>query len=351
MINPGILKGGIVMMKRRTKSVCLALSVSLVLLLLTPFVTPSIAKKRFFSMSTATAGGTVYPVGVIIADYWTKTLPKYGITDLQIRAQTSAGSNANCEMLRNEEVEFSTMNGVVTPACHFGRKYKAMEGKPIKDYRVLFGLWPDLFTVVVRKDANIKSVKDFRGKRVAVGRARGGTESVLRSTLAVFNIDYRKRNDLKPSYIGFTQAAEALQNGMIDIAFFNVGPPAGAIQSVMAAAGDSVEFFKWPSDEVDKIVNAVPEIYRTALPANSYMHQPETIPCPANGEFIVCRTSKVDDKLAYTLTKIVFENLKDLEVSHSIFRFMSLQNTVKGTVVPYHPGSIKYFKEKGAWNK
>jgi TRAP transporter TAXI family solute receptor len=317
---------------------------------LTIFVQASYAK-TFYSMSTATAGGLVYPCGVIIADLWTQKLPEYGVDDLNIRAQVSAGSNANCEMLRNGEVELSTMNGLVTPACYFGKRFKAMEGKPIEDFRVLFGLWPDFFTVVVRKDANIKSVNDFRGKRMAVGRARGGTESMARSFLAVFGIDYRTRDDLKPEYLGFTQAAEAMQNNMIDIAFFNVGPPAGAIQSLLAAAGDRVELFKWPSDEIDKIVAAVPEIYRAVLPANSYANQPEPIPCPANGEFIVTRTSVVDDHLAYILTKIVFENLDALRVSHSIFRFVNLENTVKGTVVPYHPGSIKYFKEKGAWPK
>lgn len=337
------------MAKEKMKFTILLLSICLTLLLISPFAPYSIAETRFLSMSTATSGGTVYPVGVIIADYWTKKLPEFGYKDIKIRAQVSAGSNANCEMLRKGEVELSTMNGLVTPACYAGKKYKAMEGKPIKDFRVLFGLWPDFFTVVVRKDANIKSVNDFRGKRMAVGRARGGTESMSRSFLEAFGIDYRTRKDLKPEYIGFTQAAQAMQNGMLDIAFFNVGPPSGAIQSLIASASDFVEFFKWPSDEIDKIVKAVPEIYRTVLPANSYKNQPEAIPCPANGEFIVTRTSNIDNKLAYTMTKLVMENLKELQVSHSIFRFMGLENAAKGTVVPIHPGTIEYLKEKGAW--
>jgi len=60
---------------------------------------------------------------------------------------------------------------------------------------------------------------------------------------------------------------------------------------------------------------------------------------------LVC-SAKADSDL-HKVLKALFDHKADLVAVHSDAREFALQNAVIKTVVPYHPGAIKFFKEKG----
>jgi uncharacterized protein len=56
----------------------------------------------------------------------------------------------------------------------------------------------------------------------------------------------------------------------------------------------------------------------------------------------------MDDKTAYAITKATFENVVDLVRVHAEAVNIKLENQkAENSSIPWHPGAIKYFAEKG----
>ena len=57
---------------------------------------------------------------------------------------------------------------------------------------------------------------------------------------------------------------------------------------------------------------------------------------------------KMDEKLAYDLTKTMMEKREDLaQVHKEALNIKDANQTAKNAGIPWHPGAIKYFTEKG----
>ena len=56
----------------------------------------------------------------------------------------------------------------------------------------------------------------------------------------------------------------------------------------------------------------------------------------------------MDEKLAYQITRAVFENQAELAGVHAEAKNLRLEaQTAVGSPVPFHPGAARYFAEKG----
>jgi hypothetical protein len=57
---------------------------------------------------------------------------------------------------------------------------------------------------------------------------------------------------------------------------------------------------------------------------------------------------KMDDKTAYNITKAIFEHKDELVRVHKEAENFKLENQkASATPIPYHPGAMKYYAEKG----
>jgi TRAP-type uncharacterized transport system substrate-binding protein len=61
---------------------------------------------------------------------------------------------------------------------------------------------------------------------------------------------------------------------------------------------------------------------------------------------------KVSDEAAYLITKVLWENYTEFEKVHKLLKDWTPSRFVsKNAMIPYHPGGIKFYKEKGAWDE
>ena len=82
------------------------------------------------------------------------------------------------------------------------------------------------------------------------------------------------------------------------------------------------------------------------IPANTYKGQTAEVPTVAVNAVLIAGTQLKDD-MVYNLTKALFENQAELASAHAKGKELNLQYAVKGVSIPFHPGAVKYYKEKG----
>jgi TRAP-type uncharacterized transport system substrate-binding protein len=55
------------------------------------------------------------------------------------------------------------------------------------------------------------------------------------------------------------------------------------------------------------------------------------------------------ENLAHDITKVLFEEQPTLAAIHPQARELALETATRGATIPYHPGAIRYYRERGAW--
>jgi uncharacterized protein len=63
---------------------------------------------------------------------------------------------------------------------------------------------------------------------------------------------------------------------------------------------------------------------------------------------ILVASDKMDEKTAYNIVKAIFEKKPELVAVHKEAENIKLENQkTAATPIPFHPGALKYFAEKG----
>ncbi len=303
-------------------------------------VKPVYARIRFFTIATATPGGTYYPVGTGLATLWTEKLKGEGI---RISAQSSAGSVENINMLRDGEAEFAILQGLIGSMAWKGEG--VFKGRAYKGLRCISALWPNVeHFVLIEKKVKTGNVLDIKGTHFCIGRAGSGTE---RSTLTIMGALGMSIKDIKPEYLGYGDAARAIKDGTIDGGAFPAGPPVAAVSDLFATPNLQVRILEFTDKQLKMVKeNSLYPAFRYVLPPNTYMGQKQPIRTIAQPNFLGVR-KEVDPEVVYKVTKVMYENLPYLRRVHKACRFIKLESALSGLPAPLHLGAYKYYKEQG----
>ncbi len=303
------------------------------------------AERRAYILSTATTGGTYYPVGVAIA-----TLTKIKLepaTGVSLSAISSAGSAENVKLIREKVAQFAIMQGIYGLWAYRGEGRVARDG-PQTHLRSLTMLWRNVEHFVVRakyvRTGTMDDLRTLGGARFSIGKKYSGAEGSGRNILTRLGIDAEGALDLV--YMGYGQSAEALQNGLIAGMNIPAGPPVAAVTRAFAALGDKAAILEF-TDQHLAALNVEDDLYvRWTLPAGTYPGQVRPVNTVAEPNVLVVH-AEVDEDAVYLITKTIYENLPFLHGIHGITRTMTLENAIVGLPAPLHPGAARYYRERG----
>lgn len=294
----------------------------------------SAAAATFINIGTGTTGGTYYPVGAAMAKIWNSN-----IKDMKANAQSTGGTAQNIQLIAKGEAEIGFADGLYYYA-YIGRG--AFEGKPRRDLRALLPLYPEPIHFLTPKGSAIKTVADLKGKRVSTGAVGSGTEMTAKTLLRLAGLDPDK--DVRCEPLGLSDTASAMADKHIDAAL-TVGALGIAGVVEMSTLG-IVEFVDLPDDLIGKVSGEMPYMNAFTIPANFYKGQAKPVKTFSSWNVLIA-TEKLDDGLAYQMTKSLFENKKDLTVVSKTMENMNEKN-ISYIQIPLHPGAQRYFKEIGA---
>jgi uncharacterized protein len=259
-----------------------------------------------------------------------------------VAVESSAGSIANVQLLKSGEADFALLQNDVAYYTFNGITLDAFAGKPVKNMAGVFSVYPEIVHVIARRSADVRSIRDLKGKRVVLGAPGSGAEQNALQILKAHGI---RETDLRTTQpIGRTAAFDQLKAGTVDAVFVStaLGSPliADAMTSgklTLVGIGDSAG---------DALRRSYPFYTVEKIPASSYPGLEHDVTSAGVMAILVARSS-VADELVYSLTKAVFDNLPQFQSSHPAARHLTLHTALSGMALPLHPGAERYFQQNG----
>jgi hypothetical protein len=323
----------------RTRTTVLAACATLSLAMLAPM---AIAQQKYLTIGTGGVTGVYYAAGGAICRLVNKDRAKHG---LRCSVESTGGSVFNVNTIKAGELDLGVAQSDV--------QYNAVKGLgPFKDggaygeMRAVMSLHPEPFTVLTRKEANIKSFADLKGKKFNVGNPGSGTRSSMEELLVAMNwkmTDFALASELKADEHG-----PALCDGKIDGFFYGVGHPSANIQDPTTTCGAKLVSLTGPA--VEKLVKEKPYYAYATIPAGLYPNNPQETKTYGVLATLVT-SSKVPADTVYTVVKAVFDNFEEFKKLHPALANLKPEEMVQnGLSAPLHEGALRYYKEKG-WVK
>lgn len=300
---------------------------------------PGFAATKFISIATGSTGGTFYPVGVILASTFGEELTDSGY---RFSAHTSGGSAENLEMLRNKEVKMAIVGSVPTANAFLGKLN--YEGKAISTVRFVSALWPEAMQLVYRPESGIKTLADFKGKKIGVGPV-GGADATVYLPILFKEVGGFSFDDFLPQYLGYNDSAQAMQNRLIDGCNLSSGIPTSAV-SQLYAGQNAVNMIEFSDEDIAKVQKVAPYFTGVTIPKGMYSKQDRDLKVIGVKSSLVIDKS-VDDEIVYKMLEVMYlTKLEDLQKQHGALKTLDLSQAVLGlSGAPLHPGAVKFYRD------
>jgi TRAP transporter TAXI family solute receptor len=261
---------------------------------------------------------------------------------IQATAEVTGGSVDNLKLIHADksEVAFSMADAAADALKGEGK----FSGNKV-DLRTLMVLYPNRMHVVTIEGTGIEKMSDLKGKRVSTGSPGSATEVMAFRLIEAAGLD--KDKDMKRERLGAAESVNAIKDRKIDVFFWVGGIPTSAVTDLAATPGVKLKLVDH-AEYVDKMNQKYGNLYsKGTIKAGSYPGQ-TTDNANADVWNILVTDSKMSDKMAYDLVKLIFDHKPELVAVHREANSFVLETQKQAnSPVPYHPGAIKYFKEKG----
>jgi len=292
---------------------------------------------QFITIGTGGVTGTYYPTGSAVCKLFNQYKSQ---TKIRCSVESTGGSVYNVSAVQNRELDFAiAQSDVLYQAVNGTSSFK---NKPLKKLKSIMAIYPELLTLVTRRDANINTLKDVKNKRINLGNPGSGNES---TALALFKENRIKKSDLKLAAVyEATEMPDALKNNKIDGYFYMVGHPTANVKD--AANSVDIKIVPLTGIKINNLIKKYPYFAKANIPANMYVGNSKNIPT-FGVKAVLFTSSDVSEKKVYTIVKAVLENFEAFKKLHPVYSNISKKSLLDGLSAPLHEGAKRYYKEAG----
>lgn len=267
----------------------------------------------------------------------------------EFKVMPTGGPAVWLPMTRSKEVDLGVANAWDSKMGYLASgPYKKIMGGKGGPIRLICNGSPNLNGVIVAAKSDIKTGKDLRGKRF-VGRFTGSAAISAQAAGALANFGLTPKDVKFISVPGVSAGVKSIIEGRADASGSAV-IGMGVVAELDAKRGARFLSFD-PSPAAAKryadIFPAVPVQVkpgpkRIGIREPTYMMKYDTYLVGSKG---------LSNETAYQVVKTLWDYNKELWPIHGALRSWTTNLFVtKNATVPYHPGTIKFYKEKGVWS-
>lgn len=288
------------------------------------------------SIATGGVGGVYFPMGGGLAALISRHLP--GVT---ATAEVTPASVDNMRLIQAKRADLAFT--LADTAYDAFKGEEAFRGSPIP-IRTLTPLYNNFNHLVTIDGTGIATTADLRGKRVSVGAPGSGTEVTALRILEAAGLHHER--DIRKERLGVAPSVDALKDRKIDAFFWSGGLPTASVLDLAVSPGVRIRLVA-----MDALVPALQRKYgnlyfRSVIQKEWYPGMPADAPTIGVANLLVVHQD-FDAELAYQITKLVFERRADLAQVHKEAANITTIGAAGRSPVPFHPGAIRYFRERG----
>lgn len=264
-------------------------------------------------------GSEPYELAVALADSVTRAYPNLRFTVLE-----TEGSGENLSLLSGGKVDLALIQADVIT-----RENVAM----------LAVLYPDMFQLLVRKNSNIRTIKDLEGAKIVLPPVTSGQ---YRAFWFLANHYGLAPERVKVVAMSEKEATDALRSGAVDAIFFVRGPRSQRIRLLVNQT--DLEFI--PIDQAQALKLRQPAFGPGIVPKGAYRGDPplpaEDMATVAVDRLLVARNS-LSDEVVRAITAVMFEKRRELTLQTPLAALIRQPAIETGTMLPVHKGALEYY--------
>ena len=294
------------------------------------------ARLKFISFGTGSPAGTYYFLGAGFASIINKQVPGVRVT-----AESTAASLENATLISRGKMDM----GLAAMGTLTKLKTRGVDISPLR--LIAVGHTSDTHWIV-RKDSPIKTIADFKDRKIGVGPAGS-------ATLSLFSQEALEKgwgltfDDFRPKYISFSEIITGIRDNTIDAGNISAGMPVAAIMEL--ARDIPLRLIETSVADYATLSKGNPIFQSKIIPAKTYKGIDKDVRTYCLPQMWLCSAS-MSEELVYQIVKAVYDNDKQRNAIHPMAKMYTTENAFFGcAAVPanFHPGAIKYYKEKGVW--
>lgn len=282
---------------------------------------------------TAGTSGTFYAISVAVAKLWNDQIP-----GMRAVATPSGGGVDNLNQAKDGEAQIGIANANLVYQSMTGTG--VFEGDANPDIRIFAGLYYNPNQVVVK--SKVTSLAELKGRHFSVGAAGSTTIDEAAHHLAAVGLTLE---EMKTEYMDVASSADAIQNQQLEGVWIMAGVPNAGVTQILSAS--DARLLPIPAEIVKALQAEYPWYAEYTIPAGTYPGQEEDVPTSAV-KLTLFLTADVDEKTAYRMTRVFWENWDQLTEDFAALRAADPTKACEDlSGVPLHEGAARYYREIG----
>lgn len=297
---------------------------------------------RTISIGTHPIGSFFNTTGVAAAKAITEHTTMKGIV------KPMSGPVAWLPYLEREDMDLGVLNVWDAEKGYLGESmYEKLSNKKGFSIRLISTTVPNAIGFIVAKDSGIKTVAELKGKRIAGNYPTPSLQLQTEAALANANLLWK---DVVPVPTNSpADAVKLVMDGRADAGTVTLGTP--VIDELNAKKGALFLPFDASKEAAERMRKIYPG-YMVPVkpgPGNTGILKDQYLWAY---DIYLIAGAKLSDDAAYAVTKALWENCKDFGAVHKLLANWTQDRFVtKNALIPYHPGAMRFYKEKGLWDK
>ncbi|MDP2644131.1 MAG: TAXI family TRAP transporter solute-binding subunit [Desulfobacterales bacterium] len=202
------------------------------------------------------------------------------------------------------------------------------------------------FVHIFTTDPNIKVFQDLKGKKIS-GKMMG-SPSIDDIRIKLLGFYQMTDKDIKLiSYSRSSDCLQQVQEGVTDVCITISSFPSAPITEL--ALVKKIYFVPLNEQEVKEVQKVQPYRKNFVLKAGSYNGQDKDV-SSVGGSDAIFTPLDFNEERAYQMVKAIYDHLDEFHAYHAGAKAYNLEDfALEMGIWPLHPGSVRYFKEKGVW--